>query len=174
MPELIRLRPVAEADLPLLERLFRDPVEASQYGFFGWKNLGEVRRQWERDGGIGADFGRLSVVREEEFLGDVSWHKVTTGPTSFCWNIGIALLAQARGRGYGTRAQRLLVEYLFAHTQVNRIEAGTEVTNVGEQRALEKAGFVREGVLRGSCFRHGAWRDMVGYSILRDEVDLGG
>jgi hypothetical protein len=39
---------------------------------------------------------------------------------------------------HGTRAQRMLAEYLFAHTQVNRIVAETEVGNVAEQRALEK------------------------------------
>jgi hypothetical protein len=36
--------------------------------------------------------------------------------------------------------------------------------------ALERAGFTREGVLRRAAFRDGAYRDMVLYSILRDEV----
>ncbi len=66
------------------------------------------------------------------------------------------------------------MRYLFAHTQANRIQASTEITNVGEQRALEKAGFTREGVLRGAGFRDGQWRDGVLYSVLRDEVDLAG
>lgn len=61
---------------------------------------------------------------------------------------------------------------MFAHTQFNRIEATTEITNVGEQRALEKAGFAREGILRGSTFRQGAWHDQVMYSVLRNEVEL--
>ena len=77
------------------------------------------------------------------------------------------LLAAERAKGYGGHAQRLLAEYLFAHTQVNRVEASTEVANVAEQRALESAGFTREGVLRGACFRNDAWRDMVMYSMLR-------
>jgi Acetyltransferase (GNAT) domain len=47
-----------------------------------------------------------------------------------CWEIGIVLLPEARGRGYGTQAQRLLARYLFAHTTVHRIWAGTEVDNV--------------------------------------------
>jgi RimJ/RimL family protein N-acetyltransferase len=174
VPELILLRPVTEPELPLLERLYTDPVEASEYGFFGWRSPGGIRRDWAENGCVTQDAGRLSVLRGEEFVGMVSWHKMTSGPTSYCWNIGIGLLVKARGRGYGTRAQRLVVEYLFSHTQVNRIEAGTEVSNLAEQRALEKAGFTREGVRRGSCFRHGVWRDMVSYSILRAEVGLGG
>src|ERR1700734_4026516 len=67
------------------------------------------------------------------------WHRQQRGPTSHCWNIGIGLLASARGHGYGTIAQRLLAEYLFAHTQVNRVEAETEIGNTSERRALEKA-----------------------------------
>jgi RimJ/RimL family protein N-acetyltransferase len=69
-------------------------------------------------------------------------------------------------------AQRLLVRYLFAHTQVNGVEATTEITNAADQRALEKAGFTREGVLRGTTFRQGRWHDQVIYSVLRDEIKL--
>jgi RimJ/RimL family protein N-acetyltransferase len=36
----------------------------------------------------------------------------------------------------------------------------------------EKAGFTREGVLRGASFRQGRYRDDVIYSVLHDEVNL--
>jgi len=123
---------------------------------------------------LGADGGRLAVASGEDdrFVGEVQRHQVLRGPASPCWNIGIALLAAERGNGYGKRAQRLLAEYLFAHTQVNRVEASTDVENIAEQRARESAGFTREGVLRGACFRSGAWRDMASYSVLRSEVEL--
>jgi RimJ/RimL family protein N-acetyltransferase len=55
---------------------------------------------------------------------------------------------------------------------VTRIGAETEITNIAEQRALEKAGFTREGVIRSVMFRDGQWHDGVTYSILRHEVDL--
>ena len=81
----------------------------------------------------------------------------------------IAMLPGVRGHGHGTQAQRLLVRYLFAHTTVHRIEAATEVGNIAEQRALEKIGFAREGVMRGIGWRDGAWRDGVTYSLLRTD-----
>ncbi len=84
--------------------------------------------------------------------------------------MGIAILPGARGRGYGTQAHRLLARYLFAHTPVHRIEAATEAGNLAEQRALEKAGFTREGVIRGTGWRDGAWRDGVLYSLLRTDL----
>nr|WP_237282594.1 GNAT family protein [Streptomyces fodineus] len=74
--------------------------------------------------------------------------------------------SEARGRGIGTRARLQLVRYLFAHTPVMRIEADTESENVAQQRALEKAGFTREGVLRGVVFRDGRWRDGVARGVL--------
>ena len=178
MTEPVHLRPIAEAELDLAELLYEDPVEASEYGFFGFQNPGGLRRGFAEGGFISETHGRLAVVtgpadEAGEFIGEVSWRRAQTGPSSYTWGIGVGLLARARGHGYGTRAQRLLAEYLFAHTQVNRIAAETEAGNIAEQRALEKAGFTREGTLRGASFRAGKWRDMVSYSIVRADVDPG-
>jgi RimJ/RimL family protein N-acetyltransferase len=106
-------------------------------------------------------------------LGGVSWHAVDYGGTLGCsaWNIGIGLLPSARGRGVGSIAQRLLVEHLFATTPLDRIEAGTDVENVAEQRALRKAGFRREGVLRGTQLRGGDRHDLVHFGILRSDLE---
>jgi RimJ/RimL family protein N-acetyltransferase len=52
---------------------------------------------------------------------------------------------------------------------VHRLQAGTEVDNIAEQRALEAAGFQREGIHRGVYFRDGRWRDSVMYGLVRDE-----
>ncbi|MBS2961875.1 GNAT family N-acetyltransferase [Actinocrinis puniceicyclus] len=184
MGDQVRLRPIVEADLPVMSGLYDDPVEASEFGFFGYRNPGTLRRMFEQ-GFFDDNGGRLAVVRDlapaegpggaesaEVLIGDVGWRSVQTAPNSATWNIGIGLLAAERGKGYGTIAQRLLVRYLFSYTRYHRIEAGTETANLAEQRALEKAGFTREGVARGACFRAGAWRDMVQYSILRPETDL--
>ncbi|HET9171923.1 MAG TPA: GNAT family protein [Actinospica sp.] len=172
MADLVRLRPIAAKDLELFERLREDPSEAGEFDFFGFRNPGETRRRFAEGGFLGETAGSLAVAAadDDRFVGEVQWHRVLQGPDSPCWNIGIMLLAGERGKGFGKQSQRLLAEYLFAHTKVNRVEASTEVVNIAEQRALERAGFTREGVLRGACFRAGAWRDMIGYSILRAEV----
>jgi [ribosomal protein S5]-alanine N-acetyltransferase len=52
---------------------------------------------------------------------------------------------------------------------VLRLEAGTLADNIAEQRALEKAGFTREGTLRCVQFVNGDWRDVVIYSRLRTD-----
>ena len=84
-----------------------------------------------------------------------------------CYELGVALLPDHRGRGLGTTAHRLLVAHLFGFTLAHRLEAITDAKNLAEQRALERAGFEREGVLRGAAFRDGAWHDLVIYGMVR-------
>jgi RimJ/RimL family protein N-acetyltransferase len=166
----VRLRPVAEPDLELLERLTNDPEATGEYQWFGWHDPGFLRRRWQETGMLGQEQGMLVPTLDDRVLGLVSWYRSRAGQSSYCWNIGLILVPEARGHGYGTKAQRLLVEYLFAHTQLNRVEATTEIANRAEQRSLEKAGFTREGVLRGYGFRDGEWRDHVLYSVIRADL----
>ncbi len=58
---------------------------------------------------------------------------------------GYDLLPAWRGRGYATRAVRLLAGWAFAHAGLLRVIAGTAPENVASQRVLERAGFQREG-----------------------------
>jgi RimJ/RimL family protein N-acetyltransferase len=104
--------------------------------------------------------------------GAVSWHRVSYGATtgSHAWNSGIGLAARARGHGVGTVAQRLLAEWLLDVTPTSRVEASTDVANTAEQRALERAGFVREGVLRSAQARADGRHDLVSYSFTRDDL----
>jgi RimJ/RimL family protein N-acetyltransferase len=169
MTDEVALRPVREGDLALLEDLTQNPQKTGEFEWLGWADLRHWRRGWDENGLISPDGGTLIVTRGDERLGMVNWRRRPVGSSAYCWEIGIILSPEVRGRGYGTQAQRLLARYLFAHTTVHRIFAGTEVDNVAEQRALEKAGFIREGITRGTGWRAGAWRDGVIYSLLRTD-----
>jgi len=119
------------------------------------------------------DSGGLAVVDDAGALaGYVSWHWNHWGPNaaSRCPMIGVWLRPSARGQGIGRLAQRQLAELFFRHTATNRVEAHTDVENVAEQRALEAAGFQREGVARGAQWRDGAYRDGYLYAITRQDV----
>jgi RimJ/RimL family protein N-acetyltransferase len=104
-------------------------------------------------------------------IGTVGWHDVRYGPNdaSRAWNVGISLVPDARGHGYGGEAQRLLAQELFDTTDTNRVEASTDVENIPEQRALEKAGFTREGIQRGAQSRGGRYHDLVTFARLRTD-----
>ena len=122
-----------------------------------------------------SEMHRVVIDCAGELVGSMSWHEEMYGPTvgSLCWNIGIGLVAVWRGKGIGAAAQRALAEHLFATTSHNRVEASTDVENVAEQRALERAGFTREGILRGAQHRaDGMHHDLVVYSMLRGDLAL--
>lgn len=169
MAEGVSLRPVAEEDLPALRRFLTDPGSTGPFQWFGFRvrQANDLERRWREDGLLDGDERYLAVeLPDNTCAGWVNWRARTHGNCE----IGIALFPEYRGRGVGAEAQRLLVAYLFETTTAHRIQAGTEVDNLAEQRALEKAGFSREGVMRGAHFRAGRWRDSVMYAITRDDL----
>jgi RimJ/RimL family protein N-acetyltransferase len=172
VPERVRLRPVAEDDLASLERTLTDPDLVGEFLWGGWRNPTTGRRAWQENGLLDVDRSVLMVIAGEERIGFVAWRRNDAQSAWPCWEIGISLWPEARGQGYGTEAQRQPVRYLFLHTQYNRVQALTDVDNIAEQRSLEKAGFTREGVLRGYRFRAGRWRDEVIYGVVRADVRL--
>jgi RimJ/RimL family protein N-acetyltransferase len=168
-----RLRRIEPGDIDVLEAQYSNREVAGELSWFGFTDAGKVRRRVENGETLRVDGGLLAVVDDDDaVVGELSWIKVFNGPppNGDCWNIGIWIAPEHRGKGHGAIAQRLGAEYLFEHTMYERVEASTESENVAEQRALERAGFTREGVLRRACFRGGAWRDMVVYSKLRGET----
>ena len=168
----VRLRDVLLADADLLDDWNRD-LEPGSFNDFGPRPptdreaLGRAPLRNDRN-------GMLIIERVADALpiGTIGWRRVIVygpSPTSDAWQIGIELIPAARGAGLGAEAQRLVADYLFAATDLNRVEASTDVANIAEQRALEKAGYVREGVMRRAQFRGGAYHDLAYYSRLRDD-----
>jgi RimJ/RimL family protein N-acetyltransferase len=165
---LTRLRPARPDDAPLLATWRADPCSP----FEDWSGpqapgVPEGVRLLPAAGG-----GDLVVTDgDDRPIGTVSWHPVLYGPNlgSQAQDIGISLRPSARGLGHGSRAQLMLARYLFTTTSVFRVQASTDIRNVPEQRSLERAGFVREGVLRGAQWRQGAWHDLVSYARLRED-----
>lgn len=168
---VVGLRPLTVDDLPIVQEWERRAPADQPFNFFGDappKKIGVP----PVSGPAGDDVSRLLIVRADGLpIGDVSWRDVHYGPNpgSKAYQIGISLVPDQRGKGHGTRVQRLLADHLFATTDVFRIEASTDVDNVAEQRALTGAGFTREGVLRGAQFRAGDHHDLVLFSRLRTD-----
>ena len=79
------------------------------------------------------------------------------------------LVQSERGKGYGTEAIMIMVDYLFLSRELMRVQAMPDVSNIASQRVLEKAGFTKEGIIRKSGFNRGKWCDDCLYSILREE-----
>jgi RimJ/RimL family protein N-acetyltransferase len=170
--DCVRLRDVVLADADLIDS-WESPAIGGEFNDFG-QPLGPLPRDLLAKGPLRNDHNGMLVVElvaDRTLIGTVGWHQVMYGPNqeSAAWNIGISLIPEFRGKGFGTAAQRQVAAYLFETTSVNRVEASTDVENLPEQRSLEKAGFRREGAQRGAQFRAGSYHDLITYSRLRDD-----
>ena len=68
---------------------------------------------------------------------------------------------RARGRGVGTAAARLMLRYCFEEEGPPRVFLRAFAENTQAIRSYEKAGFVREGLLRDDVCIEGQYRDIV-------------
>lgn len=169
----VRLRDATLEDADVIDELQR--LQKSDGGFndFGMP-FEAVDREALARGPLRNDHNGMVLVErlaDGAIIGTIGWHRVRYGPNpeSDAWMFGIDLVPEVRGQGYGTEAQRLIADHLFATTSAHRVEASTDVENLAEQRALEKAGFTREGVNRSAQWRAGAWHDLVLYARLRED-----
>jgi RimJ/RimL family protein N-acetyltransferase len=83
--------------------------------------------------------------------------------------IGYFMIPSERGKGYGSEAVQIMVDYLFLSKSIVRIQPGTDVRNVASQKILERVDFKKEGTTRKSFSNRGEWRDGYLYSIPREE-----
>jgi RimJ/RimL family protein N-acetyltransferase len=169
----VTIRPLAREDVARLDRWRTDLDYEGEFNSFMalHRRRSPTLERWDQDGLLTEDEGRLLICLDGEPVGALQYFPSRYGPNrgSQALCLGIAIEPSVRGRGVGSRAQRLMADYLFAETLANRVEAITDVRNVAEQKALEKAGFRRDGVLRGAQFRRGEWHDMVVFSRLRND-----
>lgn len=77
---------------------------------------------------------------------------------------------QARGRGYGTMAARLMIRYAFDEMGLHRLFLRAFADNAQAIRSYEKAGFEREACLREDVCIDGQYRDIVLMGILNGIV----
>lgn len=72
----------------------------------------------------------------------------------------------ARGRGVGTQAARLMIAYAFEELKLHKLYLRVFADNAGAIRSYEKAGFVQEGYLKEEVLIDGEYRDMVWMAVL--------
>lgn len=73
------------------------------------------------------------------------------------------------GKGYGSDAVRLALQYAFVELNLRRVSLGLHAYNERALKAYEKAGFKMEGRTRGESIRDGVRVDTLWMGILREE-----
>lgn len=167
----VELRMVVESDLDVFDAEFQSRSGTGEYQWFGYTPTHGLREALRGRALLAGPDNMLAVTANGELAGRVEWMERRWGrrDTSLCWEIAIGVRPAFRGRGIGRSAQYQLVDYLFTHTRVERIQATTDPENQAELACLKHIGFTKEGVVRRAQWRGGRWHDQVLFSVLREE-----
>ncbi|XP_004494668.1 uncharacterized protein [Cicer arietinum] len=139
-----------------------------------WKTCGsrEEAQSFIRDVCIPHPW-RRSICLNDRSIGFVSVYP-WSGDDRCKADIGYAVAANYWGQGIATKALKIALSQVFIDfPDLLRLQAFADVDNTGSIRVLEKAGFLREGVLRKYTYIKGIIKDLVVFSFLStDEIPL--
>jgi RimJ/RimL family protein N-acetyltransferase len=166
----ISLRIAEAEDAGTLATWFNEPTFNGVYQHFPAQTpKTQVERRIREHTQYNAEWVDFMVVRPDGE--QVGWAAHYTAAPNFGWvELGIAIRAEHRNKGYASEAVALLTDYLFLSREINRLQAVADNGNLASIRIFEKAGFRKEGVLRKSLWnRQGLWGDGLLLGILREE-----
>ena len=167
----VKLRAYKKEDVPLACEYINDPevsLMLSPLIPFPYKLEDEYK--WYDSLGMGRD-GKYNFAVERVsdglYIGgcginDVDWkNSVAT--------VGIFICAKECGKGYGTQAMGLLIDFIFSQMNIHKIKLNVFSFNHRAIKSYEKLGFKKEGVLRQEIFRNGEYFDEIVMGLLKDE-----
>ena len=161
----VNLRVMEKEDLPLFAEWLNKPEFLGEYNSLLQMSKSEAEKILENP------YERKHFIIEKKDGSKIGliFHFYVLHPAGRQLEIGYDLVPNERGKGYCTEAIKIIVDYLFLSRDTMRVQALTDTRNLASQKALEKAGFKREGVSRKGFFTRGRWTDDCLYSILREE-----
>ncbi|NIK56001.1 GNAT family N-acetyltransferase [Kribbella shirazensis] len=105
------------------------------------------------------------ITDGERVVGRISLTGIVRGPLQSC-SLGYWVGAADNGRGFATAAVREIIRAAFVDLRLHRIEASTQLANLGSQRVLEQTGFTRIGVAPEYLKVDGEWKDVALYQLV--------
>jgi len=158
----VNLRIQEKEDSPLIAEWINDPEFMGEYDIIQQVSKTELEK-------------RVTSARPElksfliEKKDGTKIGAIACVPKGSIFEINYGLISGERNKGYCTEAIKIIVDHIFLSKDTVRVQAHTDARNEASQKALEKAGFKREGIVRKGFFIRGEWRDCYLYSILREE-----
>ncbi len=111
---------------------------------------------------------RSAAAMDDRLLGDINLEVTHWNCREAFVGLGIGP-RDFWGRGYGTEAMQLALEYAFLEVNLERVTLTVFEYNPRAIRSYEKCGFRHEGRLRGALLREGKRWDMLYMGIRRAE-----
>jgi RimJ/RimL family protein N-acetyltransferase len=102
-----------------------------------------------------------------EYLGNCGLHKIDW--VSRTAEAGIFTKESSWGKGVGTEAESLLLNYAFGDLNLRKISANIFAENIASLKAAAKNGFREEGRLKRHIFKNGDYQDLVVLAVFKEE-----
>ena len=167
----VKIRPMEMGDIPLLDVLVRSGDVL--HNLSTWLPINDSLAAQEANFGEKIKKGRSS---EPHFA-------ITTLDNTVIGSVGINLTdfrnsdamvaifvgADYTGRGYGTEAMRILVDFIFMEMNIQRVELNVFEFNERAISSYKKVGFIEEGRLRQELYRNGNYYDIVQMAVLKED-----
>ena len=150
----------ASQDPETRRRLNDAPVAPATEG----ESIERAERQWAT--GKGAPF----VIASADDGRPLGLLNLQFGDDGEVASLAVSVFPEARGRGVASRALRLGALWGLRELGLARVVAEAAVDNEASIRAIEKAGFYREGTLRAHCKTHGERHDCVMFSLVAADL----
>ena len=169
----LTLRYATAEDAPRLFELASDPLVTQWFSWGPYESLDEPEAyiaalEGKRERGELLDF--LVVHPEAGPIGVTGLSELA--PRDRRATVGTWFGREWWGSGVNRESKAIIAALAFGHFGLDRLTAWANTRNGRSQTALERAGFRREGVLRG-WHRHGEARhDVVVFGMLREDWEV--
>lgn len=130
-----------------------------------------ARATQEYHSGLAVPF-MLFRAEDDALLGGLTIGYIRRGAAQSCM-IGYWMGEKYAGQGHMLSGLNLAIPFIHNRLQLHRIEAACIPDNWKSIRLLEKAGFMREGLLRKYLKINGEWRDHLMFSRLPEDSEFG-
>ena len=159
-------------DAPIFARWYQDLKFTARLGLPGEVQTLEMRRQeLEQNTRIKPTEICCSILLLETgaVVGFGGLFDITRALTA---SMFVAIAPELWGRGYGTEASRLILEYGFFFRSLHAIKIEVNGFNVAALDMYERLGFKPAGRMRGALLLNGRRYDQIIMDLLRDEFEL--
>jgi diamine N-acetyltransferase len=86
--------------------------------------------------------------------------------------IGILLLTQYQGKGYGSEALEMVIDYAFLYLNVHQVFANITAENEKSIKLFEKFNFKKIGVKKDWIYANNSFKDEIQYQLIKTPYEF--
>ena len=167
----VLLRPITAEDTPLIVK-WRNTEEVRKNFIFREPFTEEMHKRWLDTKVASGEVIQYIIVDKSDSkpVGSIYFRDVNLKNRSAEYGLFIGEKS-ARGRGIGTEAISLFIDFGFRTLHFHRISMRVLDNNEGSIRANKKVGFEQEGIFRDMEYLNGEYRDVIFMAKLEDGTE---